>query len=118
MDLILEARTGRERVTMDCHGKLIGGKEAEIFRRSALLLMGGFDNLVIDLAEVRTVDSGGLGSLAAVLAVAADKGKQVRIVHASPIVIQMLGITNLDSFLDRGSKPGPQLVTSCRESVA
>ena len=42
MDLILEVRTGRERVTMACHGKLIGGKEADAFRRSAMLLMGGF----------------------------------------------------------------------------
>ena len=51
-----------------CHGKLIGGKEADAFRRSALLLMGGFDKLTINLAGVRTVDCGGLGSLAAVLA--------------------------------------------------
>ena len=86
MDLILEVRTGRERVTMACHGKLIGGKEADAFRRSAMLLMGGFDKLTINLAGVRAVDCGGLGSLASVLALAVDKGKQVRITHASPLI--------------------------------
>ena len=75
MDLILEVRTGRERVTMACHGKLIGGKEADAFRRSALLLMGGFDKLTINLAGVRTVDCGGLGSLASVLALRRGKGQ-------------------------------------------
>ena len=101
MDLILEVRTGRERVTMACHGKLIGGKEADAFRRSAMLLMGGFDKLTINLAGVRSVDCGGLGSLASVLAFAVDKGKQVRITHASPLIMQMLQVTNLERFLDR-----------------
>ncbi len=92
MDLILEVRTGRERVTMACHGKLIGGKEADAFRSSAMLLMGGFDKLIINLAGVRAVDCGGLGSLASVLALAVDKGKQVRITHASPLILQMLQV--------------------------
>ena len=118
MDLILEVRTGRERVTMACHGKLIGGKEADAFRRSAMLLMGGFDKLTINLAGVRTVDCGGLGSLASVLALAVDKGKQVRITHASPLIAQMLQVTNLEQFLDQRSASGPQLVTNSQEAIA
>ena len=100
MDLILEVRTGRERVTMACHGKLIGGKEADAFRRSALLLMGGFDKMTINLAGVRSADCGGLGSLASVLAQAVEKGKQVRITHASPLLTQMLHATGLEQFLE------------------
>lgn len=117
MDLILEVCTGRHRVTMTCHGKLIGGKEADAFRRSAMLLMGGFDNLTINLAGVRTVDCGGLGSLASVLALAIDKGKQVRISHANPLVTEMLHLSNLEQFLER-DKPGPQLIFKRREAVA
>jgi anti-anti-sigma factor len=118
MDLILEVRTGRERVTMACHGQLIGGKEADAFRRSAMLLMGGFDKLTINLAGVRTVDCGGLGSLASVLALAVDKGKQVKITHASPLVAQMLQVTNLEQFLDRAGSSGPQLVMPRQEAIA
>jgi len=99
MDLVLEVRTGRERVTVACHGKLVGGKEAEAFRRSVLLLMEGFDSIAINLAGIRAVDCGGLGSLAAVLQVAADKHKQVRILNAAPLVAEQLRLTRLEEFL-------------------
>jgi ABC-type transporter Mla MlaB component len=118
MDLILEVRTGRERVTMACHGKLVGGKEAEAFRRSAMLLMGGFDKLTINLAGVRTADCGGLGSLASVLALAIDKGKQVQITHASPLIVEMLQVTNLERFLSPAGRPQPQLVPNRQEAIA
>lgn len=118
MDLILEVCTGRERVTMACHGKLIGGKEADAFRRSALLLLGGFDKLIINLAGVRTIDSGGLGSLASVLAFAADKGKQVQITHANPQFLQMLQVTNLEQFLNPAEGSRPQPVTTNQEAIA
>lgn len=119
MDLILEVRTGHERVTMSCHGKLVGGKEADAFRRSALLLMGGFDKITINLAGVRTVDCGGLGSLASVLGIAIDKGKQVRVTHANPVIREALEVTKLSEFLERDGAMGPQVVPpSSREAVA
>ena len=110
MDLVLEVRTGRERVTMACHGKLVGGKEADAFRRSVLLLMEGFDCIAINLAGIRTVDCGGLGSLAAVLRVAAEKHKQVRILNAAPLVAEQLRLTRLDEFLsvpESAQRPNP-----------
>jgi anti-anti-sigma regulatory factor len=107
MDLILEVRTGRDRVTMACHGKLIAGREADAFRRSALLLLGGFDSLTIDLAGVRTADSAGLGSLASVLALAVSKGKQVRIIHSSHLTMQMLQIAGLAQLVEPHVLPAP-----------
>ncbi|HVJ05926.1 MAG TPA: STAS domain-containing protein [Candidatus Saccharimonadales bacterium] len=118
MDLILEARTGHERVTMACYGKLVGGKEADVFRGSALLLMSGFDNLVIDLAGVRSMDCGGVGSLASVLGMAVDKGKQVQIANASPKIVQMLRVTKLDQFLERENRERPQGAAGHYEAVA
>jgi len=118
MDLILEVRTGRERVTMACHGKLVGGNEADTFRRSAMLLLNGFDKLTINLAGVRTADSGGLSTLAAVLELATDKGKEVRITHAIPMIAEMLHVTNLERFLEPDILLGPQLVKHGREAVA
>jgi anti-anti-sigma factor len=100
MDLILEVRTGRRRVTMACHGKLIGGEEGDAFRRSALVLMGGFDKMIVNLAGVRSADCAGLGSLASVLAQAVEKGKQVHITHASPWLTQMLYAAGLGQFLE------------------
>ena len=118
MDLILEVRTGREQATLVCHGKLLGGKEADVFRSSAILLMGAFEKLIINFAGVRTVDGGGLGSLVGVLAAAVDKGRQVRIIHACSLVREMLAATNRERCLDPRSGPGPQLVTKIQDSVA
>jgi anti-anti-sigma factor len=115
MDLILEVRTGRERVTMACHGKLIGGKEAEAFRRSAMLLIGGFDAVTINLAGVRLLDCGGLGALASVLELARERGKQVSIARASKLVREMLEMMQLDRFLEQAAEP-PRLIA--RQSSA
>ena len=118
MDLILEVRTGRQRVTMACHGKLIAGEEADAFRRSALLMMGGFDKMTINLAGVRNADSGGLGSLASVLAQAVDKGKQVRLTHASPLILEMLQASGLAHLLEPQSIPAPPTVVPRHEAIA
>lgn len=118
MDLILEVRTGRERVTMVCHGKLVGGKEADTFRRSAILLLGGFDKLNINLAGVRLVDCGGLGSLESVLALATESGKEVRITHVSAQVKQLLQMSSLDKFVDRVGTLRPYLVADDWEAIA
>jgi anti-anti-sigma factor len=118
MDLILEVRTGRQRVTMACHGKLTGGEEADAFRRSALLLLGGFDKMTINLAGVRSADCGGLDSLASVLAQAVDKGKQVRLTRVSPWLAQMLEAAGLAHFLEQGSSVVPPPVASRHAAVA
>jgi len=112
MDLILEVRTGRRRVTMACHGKLIGGEEGDAFRRSALVLMSAFDKMTINLAGVRSADCGGLGSLASVLGQAVEKGKQVRITHASPMLTQMLHAIGLEQFLELPVDAVPPPVTN------
>jgi anti-anti-sigma factor len=118
MDLILEVRTGHQRVTMACHGKLIAGKEADAFRRSALLLMGGFDKITINLAGVRSADCVGLDSLASVLAQAMDKGKQVRLTHAGPWMIPLLQAAGLAHFMEPFGAPAPPQAASCHPAVA
>jgi ABC-type transporter Mla MlaB component len=83
-----------------------------------MLLLNGFDKLTINLAGVSTVNSGGLNTLAAVLEFAADKGKEVRITHAIPMITEMLHVTNLERFLEPDILPGPQLVKRSHEAVA
>jgi ABC-type transporter Mla MlaB component len=109
MDLILEVCTGRQRATMACHGKLIGGDEANAFRRSALLLMGGFDRITIDLEGIRSADADGMGALASVLAYAVEKGKQARLTRASVWLLPMLQSCGIVHFLVPYTAPVPRL---------
>jgi anti-anti-sigma regulatory factor len=119
MDLILEVRTGRSRATLACHGQLIEGKEAAAFRRSAVLLLGGFDKMNINLAGVRGADFVGLWSLASVLALAEERGKQVRLTHPSPEVIASLESCGLGRFLPMfGVIPGAAAMHRPQEAIA
>ncbi|PSH03214.1 MAG: hypothetical protein CXZ00_13250 [Acidobacteria bacterium] len=119
MDLVLEVRTGRENVTMACRGKLVGGKEVEAFRRNALLLLGGFNKLIVNLTAVRALDVDGLGSLMSVLAHAVDNGKQLQIIAPSTqSAVQMFNGTILERFLVREKCPRPQLVAKSCEAIA
>jgi len=81
-------------------------------------MISSFDKLIINLAGVRVVDCGGLGSLASVLALAVDRGKQVKITHASPLIREMLRVTHLEQFLEHGESAGPQLVAGGQAAVA
>jgi ABC-type transporter Mla MlaB component len=118
MDLILEVRTGRRQVTLACRGKLVGGEEGDAFRRSALLMMGGFDKMTINLAGVRSADGGGFSSLASVLAHASARGKQVRIKHASPWMLGMLESCGLNGFLEPFQSALPPSVSGAQEACA
>lgn len=118
MDLIMEVRTGRERVTLACHGKLVGGKEAEAFRRNVVLLLGGFQHVDINLSQIRAVDCGGLGSLAAVLGMARDKNCQVRVLHANSIIREQLKLTGLERFLADAPNGSMSLVDAPHVAVA
>jgi hypothetical protein len=99
MDLILKVRTGRNRAILTCEGQLIAGKECDEFRRSALLLMGGFDMLILDLGGLRSADMTGLRGLAWVLETAEKQGKQVRIAHAGSWMIAKLEAVGLARFV-------------------
>jgi hypothetical protein len=96
MDLVLEVRTGRDRVMMACRGQLIEGKEIEAFRRSALLLLGGFERVTINLGGVRRADREGWNCLAALLAAADERGRKLRIIHAGHLhMLETAGVADM-----------------------
>jgi anti-anti-sigma regulatory factor len=118
MDLILEVRTGRDQVTMACHGQLIEGKEIDVFRRNAVLLLGGFDKLTFNMAGVRSADYCGLWSIASVLALAEERGKQVRITHPSPAMVAMLTSNGLEESLNRSFRSSFRAAARSQDACA
>ena len=110
MNLIVEVRTGRDQVTMACRGVLLGGREAEVFRRNAILLLGGFDKLTVDVAEITALDCAGVGSLAAVAAHASRLGKTIQISRAGATVREILRIAHLGHLLAPERRHRPSFV--------
>ncbi|QAY69068.1 STAS domain-containing protein [Xylanimonas protaetiae] len=63
------------------------------------LVREGRSRIVVDLGEVDSVDSSGLGALVGGLKSARQAGGDLRIAQAGPQVLAVLKLTNLDRIL-------------------
>lgn len=99
--LLLKIQTLGNTVVLRCVGRLIRGEELNLLRTTAL---GCSDSkmLILDLTDLSSIDGGGLGLLASLEQWAQDKGLHLRVQNPSPIVRQVLKVTNLDSVLEIG----------------
>jgi anti-anti-sigma factor len=68
------------------------------------LVAGGSTRLVVDLSDVRAIDSSGLGALIMGLKAARQRGGELRIAAPNDQVKAVLQTTNLDGILK--SQPG------------
>jgi anti-anti-sigma factor len=86
-----------------CAGRLTAG-DGDVLR-DAVPDHAQTRTVVLDLAEVRTVDAAGLGTLVAVKTWASASGKSVKLMNLTPIVEQVLEVTRLRSTFEVCSVP-------------
>jgi anti-anti-sigma factor len=90
---------GNKVTLVKCHGKLVSQTSGEM--RDAirpLLQQGG--RILVDLGELRYMDSSGLGTLVALKASAIKQGLCIlEFVNMAPRILQMLRNTNLTDML-------------------
>ena len=86
-----------------CAGRLTAG-DGDVLR-DAVPNHTQTRTIVLDLAEVRTVDAAGLGTLVAVKTWASASGKCVKLMNLTPIVEQVLEVTRLRSAFEVCSVP-------------
>ena len=99
-------------------GKIVRGQTDEL--RKAVLAETDADILVLDLAQVNTVDAGGLGLLLELRQHSDSKGTEFRLSHVTRLVKNILEITKLDSVFELSSSyetptflyRGPQILHS------
>jgi anti-anti-sigma factor len=84
--------------TLRCIGRIVLGVECEILRCMAEARTEA--SLVLDLAQVRTMDAAGLGLLVELHCMALGRNQALRIIGASRSVCALIGMTNLHSVLD------------------
>ncbi len=97
MQLILQSEHKEDVVVVRCRGRIVSGEEArflqsEVERLTGLTLT---KKVVLQLAEVSYVDSGGLGALVRLLGVLRAARGDLQLCQASPFVTQVLQATNL-----------------------
>ena len=79
-------------------GQIVTGETETL--RNAVRFQSGVSVVVLDLAQVSTVDAGGLGVMLALREQAQSKGIGFKLMNVSKLVGRVLEITRLDSVFE------------------
>lgn len=95
MQLSLQSENKGDVVVIRCRGRIVSGEEAQFLQREVEKLTQLTKNVVLQLAEVNYVDSGGLGALVRLRGVLRAARGDLKLCQLSPFVTQVLQATNL-----------------------
>lgn len=100
MALTLESRRVGDVTVIKCGGRIVEGDESAplVERTSRLLPLEPY--IVLDLAAVEFVDSGGLGLLVRLRSKAQNAGGDVKLCALPPRIAEILRVTRLQSVFD------------------
>jgi anti-sigma B factor antagonist len=97
----LQVRNVRNVVILDLAGRLIMGEPEKSLRSTVhSLLETGSKNLAINLAEIKYIDSCGIGSLAAAWTTSRKAGANCKLFGIPKKVLLMLKISHLDTVFE------------------
>ena len=96
--LTLEVERDGDAATVKCHGKLVLGV-CDVLTGKVRALIPDSKRIVLDLTDLKQMDSMGLGTIVRLYASAKSGGSCLVLVNLGPRIRQLLGITNLLSVL-------------------
>jgi anti-sigma B factor antagonist len=95
MQLTLQTQHVVDVVVVRCRGRIVSGDEVRFLQLELEKLTDVTRNVVLQLADVTYVDSGGLGALVRILGVLRAERGDLKLCQLSPFVVQILQATNL-----------------------
>jgi anti-anti-sigma factor len=100
LKLSLETRNRGDVMIVHCQGRIVYRDEAAALSRvvGEILETGG--KMVLDLSGVSSIDSAGLGELAFLHTWAQSRNADLKCASPSPLVRELLDLTNLNSVLE------------------
>ena len=111
MQLTVQSQTVGDVVIIRCKGRIVSGDEVRHLQQEVEKLTPLTKNVVLQLAEVTYLDSGGLGSLVRLYGVLRAARGDLKLCELSPFVVQVLEATNLLKVLR------PLLPKDCHRSL-
>jgi anti-sigma B factor antagonist len=87
-------------VVIDCAGRLVFGEETAALRDQVRNLIGSGGRIVLNLADVTYIDSGGLGTLVALYTTARNAGGSIKLARLTQRVGDLLQVTKLLTVFD------------------
>ena len=101
MELNLTTRMLDDKAVVDCVGRLVYGAEAAALGQVVKQLIAqGSKEIILNLAGVAHLDSGGLGVVAGLHTSARQAGSHIRLAHPTPRTAKLLHTTNLLTVFD------------------
>jgi anti-sigma B factor antagonist len=82
-------------IVVDCAGRIVFGDETAALRDHVRGLFGDGSRVVLNLADVTYIDSGGLGTLVALYTTARNAGGATKLARLTPRVGDLLQVTKL-----------------------
>src|SRR5438093_13675686 len=96
MQLKINIRTLHDGIVVaDCAGRIVFGEETADLRDRIKALLGKDSRIVLNLADVTYIDSGGLGTLVSVYITAHNGGGSVKLARLTQRVGDLLQVTKL-----------------------
>jgi anti-anti-sigma factor len=100
LKLSLETRNCGNVMIVHCHGRLVYRDEAAALARVVGEVLEGGGKVILDLSEVSSIDSAGIGELVFLHTQAQSQNADMKYASPSPLVRELLDLTNLDSVLE------------------
>jgi anti-anti-sigma factor len=100
LNLTLEAEPSGNTIVLHCQGRIIFHNEAQTFSTIVAEVLPSSRRMVVDLAGIDSVDSGGLGELMLTHMWAEAAGYALKFASPKKSVLHLFEITNLVSVID------------------
>lgn len=100
MQLKLSVRNADDVQIVDCAGRMVFGEESISLRETVKKLIAKDARIILNLADVTYIDSGGLGTLVALYTTARNAGAYIKLASLTPRVGDLLQVTKLLTVFD------------------
>ena len=118
MQLKLSDRAVDGVYVVDCSGRIVFGEEGALLRDRVKQIIAANKRVLLNLAEISYIDSGGLGTLVALRTSAYNAGTSLRLASLTKRVGDVMQITKLLTVFDVYNSEAEALAAFRKESAA
>jgi anti-anti-sigma factor len=99
LQLKLDPHSGERTAIVRCSGRIVFHQEARMLADTVRPLVENYERVILDIGQVRDVDSAGLGTFAFLHRVAREKDHSFALMNPVAFVRDLLNLTHLDRQL-------------------
>jgi anti-sigma B factor antagonist len=106
MNFAMETRVSGDVVVISCQGRILFGEEAAALRQELKRVLSSSRKVILNLAGVSYIDSGGLGTLVGVYSSARSGGADIKLTGIGQRMRDVLQVTKLVTVFESYDSEG------------